>query len=273
MNLRRTTAAALALAAALCACKPRPVEPAADSEAALAPPAGKRAFSLTIDKSQTQFLSPGDAAEVVILVQTPRSDGSSESRSEVLAPRAEVLRVDRGWGENSGLVQLALAPEEAQFAALAVDREDRLFLNKVPDAPKLAAMPAPEKPALEPGRRGLAVLVYPDQETFLEAGDRVDVIATRQGGRAAGKSELTASTLFQDVLVLGARAAEGNEEWSTVQLMLTPEQSAVMTRAVAAEDGLFLAARAPGDKSTRPVEPARMSRRFGTEAERASPKS
>jgi len=273
MDTRRLTAAALALAAALCACKPRPVEAPAEPDAALAPPAGKRAFSLAIDKSQTHFLSPGDAAEVVILVETPRSDGSSETRSETLSPRAEVLRVDRGWGENTGLVQLALAPEEAEFAALAVDREDRLFLNKVPEAAKLASLPSPAKPALEPGRRGLAVLVYPDQQTFLEAGDRVDVIATRRGGKAAGKSELAAATLFQDALVLDVRAAEGSEEWSTVQLMLTPEEAAVLTRAVAAEDGLFLAARAPNDRATRPVEPARMSRRFGAAAERASPKS
>lgn len=265
--------AALALAAALCACRARTVPAAEEADAAFAPPAGKRAFSLSIDKSQVQFLAPGDAAEVVIMVETPRSDGSSDARSEVLAARAEVLRADRGWGENSGLVQLALTPEEAQLAALAVDREDRLFLNKTADASKLEVMPAPAKPALESGKRGLAVLVYPDQQTFLEPGDRVDVIATKQGGKADGKSELTAATVFQDVLILGVRAAEGNEEWSTVQLMLTPEQVRIMARAVAAEDGLFLAARAPDDRASRPVEPAKMSRRFGTAAERTSPKS
>ncbi len=266
-------AAALALAAALCGCRAKAVPAAASNDAAFAPPAGKRAFSLSIDKSQVQFLAPGDSAEVVIMVETPRSDGSSDARSEVLAARAEVLRADRGWGENSGLVQLALTPEEAQLAALAVDREDRLFLNKTPEPAKLDALPSPAKPSLEEGKRGLAVLVYPDQQTFLEAGDRVDVVATRQGGKADGKSELTAATLFQDKLVLGVKEAEGNEEWSTVQLMLTPDEVRVMARAVAGEDGLFLTARAPADHATRPIEPARMSRRFGTAAERASPKS
>lgn len=266
-------AAVLAAAAVLGACRARPVAPPAAADAAYAAPSGKRAFALSIDKSQVQFLSAGDAAEVVILVETPRSDGTTETRSETLASRADVLRVDRGWGENTGLVQLALTPEEAQLAALAVDRQDRLFLNKTPDASTLESMPSPAKPALEAGRRGLAVLVYPDQATFLEAGDRVDVIATRSGGKAAGKSELTAATLFQDVLVLGVKEAEGDEEWSTVQLMLSPDEVRTLARAVAAEDGLFLAGRAPADRATRAVEPAKMSRRFGTAAERSSPKS
>jgi Flp pilus assembly protein CpaB len=266
-------AALLALAAALGACRAKPIDRSGEPEAAFAPPPGKRAFSLSIDKSQTQFLSPGDAAEVVMLIETPRSDGSSESRSEVLSARAEILRVERDWGESSGLIQLALTPEEAQFAALAADREDRLFLNKVAEGAKLDAAPAPAKPALAPGSRGLAVLVYPDQQEFLEPGDRVDVIATRRGGKASGKSELTAVTLFQDATVLGVRAAEGSEEWSTVQLMLTPEQAQTMTRAVAAEDGVVLTVRSAQDRGTRPIEPAKMSRKIGLDADHPSPKS
>ncbi|MDE2141874.1 MAG: hypothetical protein KGL74_01090 [Elusimicrobia bacterium] len=263
----------LAAAVALGGCRAKSVDGAAETEPAFAPPAGKRAFSLSIDKSQTEFLSPGDAAEVVVLVETPRSDGSSESRSEVLSPRAEVLRVERDWGDSTGLIQLALTPEEAQFAALAADREDRLFLNKVADAAKLEPAPVPPKPAMTPGSRGLAVLVYPDQQEFLDPGDRVDVIATRRGGKASGKSELTAVTLFQDVTVLGVSPAEGNEEWSTVQLMLTPEQTRTMTLAVAAEDGVVLTARAPGDRGTRPVEPAKMSRKIGLDADHPPSKS
>lgn len=258
---------------ALAACRAKTLDSSDAAESAFAPPAGKRAFSLSIDRSQTQFLAAGDAAEVVVLVETPRSDGTSETRSEVLAAHAEVLRVRSDWGDNDGLIQLALTPEEAQYAALAVDREDRLFLNKVPETAKLETWPAPEKPTLAPGTRGLAVLVYPDQQEFLEPGDRVDLVAVRRGGKAAGKFELTAATLFQDALVLGTHSAEGNEEWSTVQLMLTPDQARDMTRAVAAEDGLALLARAPKDRATRPVEPSKMSRKFGTEAERASPKS
>ena len=270
---RLLAAAVLALAAGLAACRAKPPAAAAEPEASFAPPAGKRAFSLSIDKSQTRFLAPGDAAEVVILIETPRADGLNETRSEVLSLRAEVLRVRRDWSDSSGLVSLALTPEEAQYAALAVDREDRLFLNKLPDAPKLEVARAPAKPSLEAGRRGLAALVYADQQEFVSPGDRVDVIATRQSGKASGKSELAAVTLLQDVLVLGAGAPEGNEDWATVQLMLTPEQAKTLTQAVAAEDNLVLAARAPGDHATRPIEPAKMSRKFGTDAERTSPKS
>jgi Flp pilus assembly protein CpaB len=119
----------------------------------------------------------------------------------------------------------------------------------------------------------LAALVYSDQQEFVEPGDHVDVIATRRNGKASGKSELAAVTLFQDVAVLGSGAPEGNEEWATIQLMLTPEQAKALTRAVADEDNFVLAGRAPEDRATRPIEPARMSRKFGTEAERASPKS
>jgi len=177
--------------------------------------------------------------------------------------------------DEGRILSRVAAPEEAQFAALAVDREDRLFLNKVPEAAELEA-PAPaaeDAAALAAGHRGLAVLVYPDQQAFLTPGMRVDVVATRQGARASGKSELTALTLLQNVLVLGGAPPEGEEEWSTVQLMLTPEQTAGLTRAVSAEDHLTLTVRAAGDTATRPVEPAKMSRRFGTPAERASPKS
>lgn len=257
------------------ACRARPAGRTAPDEAAFAVPAGKRAFSLTIDKSQTRFLSPGAAVEVVILVETPRADGTRETRSELLVPRAEVLRVRKNWAENTGLIQLALTPEQVQFAALAVDREDRLFLNKVPETAELGVLApaAKEASVLAAGHRGLAVLVYPDQQAFLTPGVRVDVVATRQSAKASGKSELTALTLLQNVLVLGGAPPEGEEEWSTVQLMLTPDQTAVLTRAVSAEDHLTLTVRAPDDAATRPVEPAKMSRKFGTPAERASPKS
>ncbi len=273
MKTRTAACAALALAAALAGCRAKPLDRPDESDAAFAPPAGKRAFSLAIDKSQTQFLSPGDAAEVVILISTPRADGLSETRSEVLAPRAEILRVRRDWNDDSGLVALALTPEQVQYAALAVDREDRLFLNKLPEGAQLAALPAPPKPTLAAGSRGLAALVYADQQEFVAPGERVDVVATRENGKASGKSELTAVTLFQDALVLGASPPEGNSEWSTVQLMLTPEQASALARAVAAEDNLVLAVRAPDDHAARPIEPAKMSRKFGTDAERASPKS
>ena len=142
-TLRAAAAAAVVLAAALAACRSRPLDRADEPSASFAPPSGKRAFSLSIDKGQTRFLSAGDAVEIVALIETTRSDGSSDVRSEVLAPRAEVLRVRRGWSEDSGLIRLALTAEEVQYAALAVDREDRLFLNKLPDAAKLSAATTP----------------------------------------------------------------------------------------------------------------------------------
>ncbi|OGS36879.1 MAG: hypothetical protein A2506_03815 [Elusimicrobia bacterium RIFOXYD12_FULL_66_9] len=266
---------AVASLALLAACGPRPSGRTAPDDAAFAVPAGKRAFSLTIDKSQTKFLAPGEAVEVVILVETPRTDGTSETRSELLAPHAEVLRVRRSWAENTGLIQLALTPEQVQFLALAVDRDDRLFLNKIPESAQLSPLPpsALDAPTLEPGHRGLAVLVYPDQQAFLAPGMRVDVVATRQGAKASGKSELTALTLLQDVLVMSGAPPEGEEEWSTLQLMVTPGQATALTRAVSGEDHLTLSVRACADRSTRPIEPSKMSRKFGTPAERASPKS
>jgi len=267
--MRRLLAVAALVLLGSCRAKP----PAPADEAVFAPPAGRRAFSLSIDKSQARFLSPGDAVEVAVLVETLRSDGTSETRSETLAARAEVLRVERDWSDDDGLVQLALSPDEVPYASLAVESEDRLFLNKIADPPALAPLPAPDKPALERGMRGLAILVYPDQQEFIEPGDRVDVVAATRSAKASGKSEVSALTLLQDVLVLGSSPAAGNEQWATVQLMVTPEQARSLARAVAAEEELTLAARAPGDRSSGPVEPARMSRKFGTSAERGSPKS
>jgi Flp pilus assembly protein CpaB len=260
--------ALLLAAAALAACGRAP---SPGPLAAYEPPEGKRAFALVIDKSQTQFLAAGDSVEVVMIVETPRADATTETRSETLSARAEVLRVKNDWSAGTGLVALALAPEEAQLAALAVEREDKLFLNKAPagawtPAPK--AEPA-EPPALERDMRGLAVLAYPDQQEFLAPGDRVDVIAARHGYKAGGKSELTALTILQDVLVLRAGPPEGDEEWATVQLMVSTEQAKVLTRASAADEHLALPVRAAGDRATRPVEPSKMSRRIGVEAERA----
>ena len=266
--MKRST---LFIAFLLASCR---AEPPADRLAAYAPPAGKRAFSLAIDKSQTQFLAAGDAVEVMIMVVTPKADATSDTRSETLSARAEVLRVKSNWSEGTGLVALALSPEEAQVAALAIDREDRLFLNKVAADPerlrRKEAQTAP--PPLEKDQRGLAVLAYPDQQEFLASGDHVDVISTRQGYKAGGKAELTALTLMQDLTVLRTGPPEGNEEWSTVQLLVSPEQAKTLTRAVAAEDHPSFSVRAAGDHSTRSVEPSKMSRKIGFEAERPSPR-
>ncbi|MDD5301903.1 MAG: RcpC/CpaB family pilus assembly protein [Elusimicrobia bacterium] len=262
---------AILIAFLLAACR---AEPPADLLAAYEPPAGKRAFSLAIDKSQTQFLAPGDAVEVMIMVETPRADATSETRSETLSARAEVLRVKNDWSEGTGLIALALSPEEAQYAALAVDREDRLFLNKIaagPERPKRRGPPS-APPALEKDERGLSVLAYPDQQEFLAFGDHVDVIATRQGYKAGGKAELTAITLLQDLTVLRAGPPEGNEEWATVQLLVNPEQAKTLARAVSDEEHLSFAVRGPSDRETRAVEPSKMSRRLGIDAERATPR-
>jgi Flp pilus assembly protein CpaB len=263
--------ALLIFAFVLAACRRAPP---ADPLAAYEPLAGKRAFSLAIDKSQTQFLAPGDSVEVMIMVETPRADATSDARSETLAARAEVLRVKNDWSAGTGLVALALSPEEAQVAALAMDREDRLFLNKIASGPERLKRKEPpaSPPALEKDQRGLSVLAYPDQQEFIAFGDHVDIIATRQGYKAGGKAELTAVTLMQDVPVLRTGPPEGNEEWATIQLLVGPEQAKLLTRAVAAEDHLSFGVRAAGDKATRAVEPSKMSRKIGIDAERASPR-
>lgn len=261
--------AAILIALLLAGCRAKP-----PADLALEPPAGKRAFSLAIDKSQTQFLAAGDSVELMLLVVTSREDASSETRSEPLSARAEVLRVRHGWSGGAGLIALALTPEEAQLAALAIDREDRLFLNKIAagPAPLKRKSPPAAPPALDKEQRGLAVLAFPDQQEFLAFGDHVDVIATRQSYKAGGKSELTALTLLQDVVVLRAGPPEGDEEWGTVQLLADPDQARTLARSVAAEDHLSFAVRAAGDRATRAVEPAKMSRRIDLEAERASPR-
>lgn len=266
--MKRST---LFIALLLASCR---AEPPADPLAAYEPPTGKRAFSLAIDRSQTQFLAPGDAVEVMIMVVTPRADATSDTRSEPLSARAEVLRVKNDWSEGTGLVALALSPEEAQYAALAVEREDRLFLTKLSAGPDRLKRKEPSStpPALEKDQRGMSVLAYPDQQEFLAFGDHVDVISMRQGYKAGGKAELTAITLMQDLIVLRSGPPEGNEEWGTVQLLVDPEQAKTLARAVAAEDHLSFAVRAPSDRATRAVEPSKMSRRLGLEAERASPR-
>ncbi len=127
----------------------RPAPPRSRTSALSRRRAGKRA-SQPLDrqvKARTRFIAPGDAAEVVILVETPRSDGLSETRLEVLSPRAEVLRVRRDWSDD---VRPRLPGADAGGGSIRRGcaghgpREDRLFLNKLPDAAKLVA-------ALRPG--------------------------------------------------------------------------------------------------------------------------
>lgn len=249
------------LAAQLTACARAP------DGARFQPPSGKRALSVSVDRSQALFLEPGDAVEVSLLIESLRPDGTTETVSETVARSAAVLRVRRDWGQDTGLVQLALTNEEAQWLSIAVDREERIHLNKTAERPALARAAAPAAPALGPGQRGMAVRVYPDQEEWLEPGRRADVLAIRHGK----KDELTALTLLQDVLVLGGAPPGEDEEWASVQLALSPEQAALATRAVAQEDHLSVLPRAPGDSATRPVEPSRLSRRRAAAA--SGPKS
>lgn len=259
---------ALLLAVLMSACR------ADRSERVYEPAPGKRAFSLAVDKTQTRFLSPGDEVEALLLIDTPRPDAGHDARSQVLTPRAQVLRVKNDWSEGTGLIALALTPEEAQVAALAADREDRLFLNRIAPGP---AASSPKKTAAAPSaperdQRGLAVLAFADQQEFLASGDRVDVIATRQHYKAGGKAEVTAQTILQNVVVLRAAAPGEDEEWASVQLLVGPEEANALTRAVAREDHLSFAVRAAADRETRSVEPTKMSRRLDIAAERESPR-
>ncbi|MDE2491133.1 MAG: hypothetical protein KGM24_09810 [Elusimicrobia bacterium] len=271
--MKRTLPALLLAAALAASCRPKPGAKAAPGPAFL-PPAGKRAFSLSIDKSQTRFLRPGDAVEIVILAGATRDDGSAAERSIVLAPRAEVLRLEPDWSDDDGLVQLALTPEQLEYAALAVDREDRVFLDRVASAGRLVRAGTPASPPeLAGGARGVAVLVYADQQELLAPGDRVDVVATREDERPAGRSGLTARTLLQDVAVLGAAPPDGDDDWATVELRLTETQAGELRRAVLARDGLTLAIRAPADRATGPVEPTRMSRLIDAAGARVPTKS
>lgn len=238
------------------------------------PPSGKRAVAVGVDKSQTQFLEPGDEVEVVLMVKTPNIDDTDETRSETLSSKAEVLSVKNDWAEGTGLISLALTPEEAQYLALAVDREDRLFLNKLSgERASLDRRRTAAEPELEKGHRGISVLVFPDQQEFLAPGDRVDLISARQDLRASSKSELTALTLAQDVLVLRASPPSGDEEWAAVQLMVDDEQAKRLTRAVAGDDHLTLGVRAAKDRETRPVSPAKMSRKLDASVDKSSPKT
>lgn len=260
--------ALLAVSLFLLACKP------GGDGAAYEAPEGKRGVAVAVDKSQTQFLSPGDEVEVVLMVKTPNIDDTDETRSETLTSKAEVLRVKNDWADSTGLVSLALTPEEAQFLALAVDREDRIFLSKLSgDRASLSRKRTGGSAELEKGRRGLSVLVFPDQQEFLEPGDRVDLISARQSFKATDKSELTALTLAQDVLVLRGAPPSGDEEWAAVQLSVDDEQAKRLTRAVAGDDHLTIAVRGSKDHATRPVSPSKMSRKIDTKIDKSSPKT
>jgi hypothetical protein len=243
------------LLAALAACSPVPD--------GFAPPAGKRAVALPVAPAQARYLEAGDAVELVVLSDGTRPDGTPEPRSESVAARAEVLRVDASWSKDSALVALALSPAEAHWAALALDLERRVLLQKLAEPATGLSRAAPASPAaLESGRVGAALSVHPDQAAFLVPGLRADVVVTRAGGKGA-KEDLVARTSVQDALVLGVTQAKDEEEWATVQLSVTPEQARALAEAAGAEDQFVLGARAAGDRAVAPVELARSLQRLG----------
>lgn len=254
---------ALLLAAALAAC--RPLSPG------LSPPAGKRGVSLPVAPGQARHLAAGELAQLVVITEGTRADGSPDPRSELIAPRAELLRVSPSWSKEAALVQLALTPEEAQWAALALDLERKLLLNELPErASGLVRAPARRPAALEPGRVGAAAAVHPDQVEFLSRGQRVDVVLTRAGAKGA-KEDLLARTAVQGALVLGIAQAEDEEEWATVQLSVDADKARVLAEAAGAEDQLLLVTRPEGEDASAPVEPARSSARLGRAGEPQSP--
>lgn len=253
----------LLLLAVLAACRPAPD--------GYAPPAGKRAVSLPVAPAQARYLSAGDAVELVVLSDGTRPDGTPEPRTESVAPRAELLRVDASWSKDSALVSLALSPSEAHWAALALDLERRVLLQKLAEPARgLSRAPGASPAALESGRVGAALNVHPDQAQFLLPGRRADVVVTRAGGKGA-KEDLIARTSVQDALVLGVTQARDEEEWATVQLSVTPEQARVLAEAAGAEDQFLLAVRAGGDRAVAPVELARSRSRLG-QGEPSSPR-
>lgn len=237
-----------------------------------APPAGKRGVSLPVAPGQAVYLAPGDLVELVVLSEGTRPDGSPDPRSEVVAPRAEVLRVSPSWSKDAALVQLALTPEEAQWAAIGLDLERKLLLNELSgDATGLARPPARGSAAIESGRVGAAAAVHPDQVEFLSRGQRVDVVLTRAGVKGA-KEDLQARTAVQRALVLGITQAAAEEEWATVQLSVEAEKARVLAEAAGAEDQMLLLVRPPGDDDDAPVEPARSSARLGRSGEPGAPR-
>jgi Flp pilus assembly protein CpaB len=253
----------LLLLAALAAC-----HPVADG---YAPPAGKRAATLPVAPGQARYLVPGDRVELVVLSEGTRQDGSPEPRSEAVAPSAEVLRVDAGWSKDSALVSVALYPAEAHWAALALDLERQVLLQKLSGEPaRLERAPASSGAGLDAGQVGAALNVHPDQVEFLGAGRRVDVVVTRASGKGA-KEDLSARTAVQDALVLGVTQAKEDDEWATVQLAVTPEQARMLAEAAGAEDQFLLLARAPGDRATAAVEVVRSNSRLGRAGEASSP--
>lgn len=236
-----------------------------------APPAGKRLAALPVAPGQAAYLEPGDRVQLVILSEGTRQDGSPEPRSETVAAEAEVLRVDKAWSKDSALVALALTPNEAHWAAIALDLERPLLLQEL-SGPKasLARAPSAAGAGLDAGRVGAALNVHPDQVAFLAAGRRVDVVVTRASGKGA-KEDLSARTLVQDALLLGLTQAKDEDQWATVQLAVTPEQAKTLSEAAGAEDQFLLLGRSPDDHGTGPVEVVRSNSRLGRAGEAASP--
>jgi Flp pilus assembly protein CpaB len=124
-------------------------------------------------------------------------------------------------------------------------------------APALAADNAPTLPT---GYRAMALPFPSHQLRFIEAGDRIDIMATfsaEMGDKGKTRKEDVTATIMQNVVVLAVDRTEG-----VVQLIFNPNEAQYAALFAAKDKTLWLSKRAAGDTEMHPMEMASARKLF-----------
>ena len=152
--------------------------------------------------------------------------------------------------------------EAFQREAAEVARDARAVfaqLSAPPQAPEKATYWPKDR--LVPGYRGFSLPLPGHQLTFIEKGQRVDVLVTFDALMKGDVKEKVTATILQNVIVLDVVKPDKPDGLGEAELMLNPNEAQYAALAVLQGD-VRVTARAEGDVEMHPMEMASLKKLF-----------
>lgn len=113
-----------------------------------------------------------------------------------------------------------------------------------------------------PGYRGLSLKVAGSQATFLESGERADVLVTFDAVMGSGEKEKVTATILQNVVIVKVFRPASPSEPGVVQLLCNPNEAQYAALSFAQANNIIIVRRAAGDNEMRPMEIASLRKLF-----------
>ena len=89
-------------------------------------PAGYRAVTLPAARHQLAYVKPGDRIDLMVTFEALLPKGDKEEVTATILQNVSVLNVDR----SEGLIDLALNPNEAQYAVLSMEGKKTIWIER-----------------------------------------------------------------------------------------------------------------------------------------------